>query len=137
MPFEIATTEHVHRFRLYGLVTPKEWADYFAVGEAEERRFDSMLPRITDLSGVTELGLDFQLLSRTAQRRQKLVSNTFKSAIVAATRLQFGFARMWQNLCADSKIVVEIFPTVADALAWIREPGLETPAKRWMGPDAR
>jgi hypothetical protein len=137
MPYEIVTTADVHRFRLFGVFTARDMIDFMAAVEVEEGRFTSNLPRVIEVLDVTGVEVDFQLMLRSAQRRQKIVSNTLKSAIVAVTEVQFGFARMWQSLCADSKTIVEIFPTVADALAWIRAPGFESPAKRWPGPAVR
>jgi hypothetical protein len=77
-------------------------------------------PRLTDLSKVTEFNIDFGSVQKFADLREKApVKNLTRSAIVAPTELQFGFARMYQTILAHPQIEVQVFRAKADALAWL------------------
>jgi len=77
--------------------------------------------RIADLRGVERLALDFAgILSFTEVRRQKRFRNQFKTAIIAASPVHYGFARMFQTLNDHPQIAIAIFADDAEALNWVR-----------------
>lgn len=78
--------------------------------------------RVTDLTGVTRFDVGFVDMSGLAQRRrEQSPANPIRSAIVAATPVQLGFARMFQTLNDHPRITMRIFPDLDGALAWLAE----------------
>ena len=78
--------------------------------------------RLNDLSGITEIDVNFASMQQFADLREKSrLKNPTRSAIVAPSTLQFGFARMYQTIQANPHLAVEIFRTRADALAWLQQ----------------
>ncbi|HEX2854014.1 MAG TPA: hypothetical protein VHO24_12310 [Opitutaceae bacterium] len=76
--------------------------------------------RITDMSRVSGITLDFTAMEAfAAKRRNAPLKNRVKSAIVAPQPLQFGFARMYQTLNENRDIVIELFRDEASALQWL------------------
>ncbi len=110
------------RIVLSGTLTPEDLvrvAD--AMGEAEDAA-DVCPHRVTDLSGVTRFDIGFNDMFELAQRRRRQPpANPVRSAIVASTPVQLGFARMLQTLNDHPQITMRIFPDVDGALAWLAE----------------
>ncbi|HEY2343731.1 MAG TPA: hypothetical protein VGH90_11895 [Chthoniobacteraceae bacterium] len=76
--------------------------------------------RITDVSKVTRMEIEFSDIWALVQRRRtRPPANPIKSAIVAATPVQLGFARMFQTLNDIAGIKIAIFPDQEAAQAWI------------------
>lgn len=122
MPFSISSGDGVMRIVLSGTLTPEELvrvAD--AMGKAE--RAAAVCPhRVTDLTGVTRFDVGFDEMSELARRRrQQPPANPVRSALVAATPVQLGMARMLQTLNDHPRITMRIFPDVDAALAWLAE----------------
>ncbi|HEX6372636.1 MAG TPA: hypothetical protein VF006_27195 [Longimicrobium sp.] len=122
MPFSISTGDGVMRIVFSGTLTPEELgrvAD--AIGDAEDAA-DVCPHRVTDMTALTrfEVGFDdmFQLARR---RRERSPANPIRSAIVASTPVQLGFARMFQTLNDHPQVTLRIFPDVDGALAWLAE----------------
>jgi hypothetical protein len=90
---------------------------------AEIEASEAVTPaRLIDLSGVTHIDVNFASMQQFADLREKSqLKNPTRSAIVAPSALQFGFARMYQTIQANPQLAVEIFRTRADALAWLRK----------------
>jgi hypothetical protein len=122
MPFSISSHDGVLRIVLSGTVIPEELgrlAD--AIGEAEGA-CDVCPHRVTDFTGVARFKLGFDDVSELARRRRGLPpANPIRSAVVAATPVQLGFARMIQTLNDHPRITMRIFPDVDGALAWLAE----------------
>ena len=78
--------------------------------------------RVTDLTGVTRFDVGFTDMSELARwRRERSPANPIRSAIVASTPVQLGFARMFQTLNDHPWITLRIFPDMDGALAWLTE----------------
>lgn len=78
-------------------------------------------PRIVDLSQVTEILVDFLTVDQFAEARAaSKFKNPTRSAIVAPTDLQFGFARMYQLVSRNSDLAVEVFRDRKSAEDWLR-----------------
>ena len=91
--------------------------------------------RIADLRPVERLMIDFSgVLALAETRRQRRFPNQFKTAIIAADLVQYGFARMFQVLNDHSQIVIAIFGDDANALNWLRLPGFQPPTRAWQPP---
>ncbi|HYV99379.1 MAG TPA: hypothetical protein VE967_18115 [Gemmatimonadaceae bacterium] len=88
--------------------------------------------RIVDMSQATEFGITPQHLRQlAAYRRSMNFPNIFKSAIVVSTLVQFGHARMFQILNDHPQIRLAIFPSIAAAEEWLKEPGFALPEREW------
>ena len=129
MPFSISSGDGIMRIVLSGTLVPEElvrMAD--ALREAEAAA--AVCPhRVTDLTDVTRFDVGFVDMSELAQRRREMSpANPIRSAIVASTPVQLGFARMFQTLNDHPRVTVRIFPDLNGALAWLAEapagPGL-------------
>jgi hypothetical protein len=78
--------------------------------------------RLIDLSGVTELDLDFGSMQQFADaRKQSQLKNPTRSGVFAPQPLQFGFARMYQSIQENPQLDVQVFHTRTEALAWLGE----------------
>lgn len=97
--------------------------DLVALAEAiaELERTRSVAPnRLIDLSQVADPQLTYAaMLDFVECRKAQWLPNRVKSAIVVSHSVQLGFARMFQILNDHPQIVVEIFPTMAEAEAWL------------------
>jgi hypothetical protein len=110
------------RFSLFGTVT---LADLLSAGE-EARRIEAEAPvsppRITDMSRVDDLDLDYWRMEEFAARRRIApLKNKVRSAIVAPSQVQYGFARMFQTLNDNPLIEIRIFSEHAAAELWLDE----------------
>lgn len=78
--------------------------------------------RITDLSGVTDLQVDFNSVWQLAEnRKNRQFPNAFKSAIVAPENYLMGYARMFQTLNDHPQITICVFKDRAAAQTWLDE----------------
>ncbi|HKP77344.1 MAG TPA: hypothetical protein VJT67_17575 [Longimicrobiaceae bacterium] len=78
--------------------------------------------RLVDMSGITRFEVGFEEMFDLAERRRAHPpANPIRSAWVASTPVQVGFARMFQTLNDHPLVDVQIFPDVVSALAWLTE----------------
>jgi hypothetical protein len=122
MPFSITEKDGLIWCDLYDVVTVKDMQE-LAVGlwEAEKNRA-VIPPRITDLSAVSGLEINFNSVLRLAEdRKTRTFPNTFKSAIVAPKDHLLGYARMFQTLNDHPQIIIRIFRDLPAAETWLRE----------------
>jgi hypothetical protein len=77
---------------------------------------------LTDISGVDELPVHGDDIRSIFARCARIASpsNPFRHALVGATPLQFGVARMFQMLNPSSRAEVEVFSTREGAHSWLR-----------------
>jgi hypothetical protein len=120
MPFEVDASGPVWRARFFDTL---EVADLIkmAVDVAQlEAGREIIPPRITTLTQVAQFKVGYLEVTELARRRRASdPPNAYKSAIVAATPAQLGFARMYQTLLDHPKIHLEIFSEMHQAEAWI------------------
>lgn len=104
-----------------------------AMDVAEFEESSGLIPhRIADLRPVGRLEIDFiGVLTLAEARRKRQFNNPFKTAIIAPDQARFGFARMYQTLNDHPQIVIAIFGDEAEAVNWLRLPGLEAPENPW------
>jgi hypothetical protein len=82
--------------------------------------------RISDFSGTDGVELSFAAVHQCASiRRQVRLRNPVKSALIAPSPVQFGFARMFQTLNDNPSIEVRLFAAKCDAVAWISEDAMQ------------
>jgi hypothetical protein len=94
-----------------------------AVRTAElEEASPEPLDRIADLSPVETFNVNFLAVSDLAKkRRDKRYGRLIKSALVADRPVAVGFARMYQTILNNPDIDVRIFPSLAEARAWLAD----------------
>jgi hypothetical protein len=92
------------------------------LSEAESRA-ETTPDRIVDLSPVTTIELGFTEVAALARARKAVrPRNPFRSAIVAVSALQQGYARMFQTLNDHPLITVRVFDSIEAAEAWLDAP---------------
>jgi hypothetical protein len=119
-PIRLAMRDGVLRITMEGLITR---SDLMALASAVlelEGRCAVTPDRITDLSAITQMEVTFgDILALVEMRKSAPPRNPIKSAIVAATPVHLGFARMFQTLNDSAEVRVAIFPDEAAAEAWM------------------
>lgn len=122
LPYSITEEEGVFLVLFSGVVTPRELVDFAGAAWAIEQARTVVFPRITDLSGVTSMELDFKAVWQLAEnRKRRTFPNAFKSAIIAPKDHLLGFARMFQTLNDHPQITIRIFRDLPSARGWIIE----------------
>ena len=117
------------RIVLSGTLTPEDLVRVADAVSVAERAVEVCPHRVSDLTGVTRFEVGFTDMSELARRRrQQPPVNPIRSALVAASPVQLGMARMLQTLNDHPQITMRIFPDMDGALAWLAEappaPGL-------------
>jgi len=122
MPFSIKEEADFITAYLTGVVTAGDVLGLAAAAWEIEKSRKLIPHRITDLSGVENMDVDFTVILRAAEnRRSKVFPNSFKSAFIAPRDQQLGFVRMFQTLNDHPQIDIRIFRDMASAEAWIYE----------------
>ena len=119
MPFEIRDEGNYHSARLFGVL---DGADLNAMTTEVERLEDAgvLIDRITDLTSLERIDVGFEEVFAVAQRRaERKVTAPIKSALVANRPVQFGFARMFQMLNDNPRILIRIFGSLQEAEQWL------------------
>ena len=119
MPFEIRDEGNYHSARLFGVL---DGADLNAMTTEVERLEDAgvLIDRITDLTSLDRVDVGFEEVFAVAQRRaERKVTAPIRSALVANRRVQFGFARMFQMLNDNPRILIRIFDNLKEAEQWL------------------
>jgi hypothetical protein len=125
MPFEISSETKLQRVKLTGRVGLGDFEELATAVEQWEQQSPVMPDRIVDLTGVTELNLDYASMLKLATRRRKLqFPNPFKSAIIARELHHVGFARMFQILQDHPQVNIQIFPDEPLARQWLGGEGV-------------
>lgn len=91
-----------------------------------EKQCDPAPHRIADLRAATgQLEISgSEVWAAAKRRREEVVKNPIRSAIVGSGALQLGLARMYQTLDNNPRVRVEVFEDMEKAMDWIK--GLNT-----------
>ncbi len=120
MPYKITVENKVLRITLTGRVTSLDFDGIVTEAKNYEQNVDVVPHRITDMTGIVELGVNYPEISALAEKRRELhFPNPFKSAIIAVSKQHVGYARMFQTLNDNPQIAIRIFPDEASASEWI------------------
>lgn len=123
MPITFEFKDPIFWIRLSGSISNNDLMEVVTAFDQMENQHAVTPHRITDLSEITEVKIDFDdMLSLASQRRAKHFQNFYKSAIVASDETQTGFARMFQTLNNNPQVTLRIFNDIQSALAWISSP---------------
>lgn len=121
MAFEIRLQSERLIITFQGVVNGEELMRCAAEMAEWEGRLPRAPDRLTDLSDVEQMNLDFTMMERFRDLRHRtLIKNPIRSAIIAPGDLQFGFARMFQLLSSNPKITVEVFRGAEAAEWWLQ-----------------
>lgn len=86
-----------------------------------ESRVSPAPDRLVDLGPSTTLEIGFGDMANLVQQRQAMaVPNPIRTALVAHSAAQQGYARMFQTLNDHPQITIKVFPDVPAAEAWLR-----------------
>jgi hypothetical protein len=122
MPYELTLSGGLLRFTLSGIVTLEDLLNAAREAQVIEATEPVTPHRLTLLTGVGDFNLSFAKMDEFATiRRTAVLQNKVRSAIVAASQVQLGFARMFQTLNDNPQIEIQIFPDEPAALAWLEE----------------
>lgn len=123
MPFELTEHPGYFRIRCYGAVTPEDLVEAARQVVDIERAHPEGIDRLTDFREVEEFRVQYLFVSDFAKkRRESRMARAVKSAIVADRPVATGFANMYRTILNHPEVEVRVFPTEAEALAWLREP---------------
>ena len=119
MPFEIRDEGNYFSARLSGVL---DRADLNALMKEVERLEDAgmLIDRLTDLTPLERIDVGFEeVYALAAQRAERKVATPIRSALVANRPVQFGFARMFQMLNDNPRILIRIFDNLTEAQQWL------------------
>jgi hypothetical protein len=123
MKCDITLEDGVLLIRLSGAIQNDDLLELLRLVQEAESRTPATPPRLTDLSGLTELRLTFAGMNDVVRLRKGVTfPNSFKSAIVAPELAQFGFARMFQTLNDHRQIEIKVFRDLPSARDWLAYP---------------
>jgi len=123
MPYKIALEDGVLRIALTDHLTASEFHALADEAPRYERGVPRVPHRITDMRGITRLGIHYPEVQDFAWKRRALsFPNSFKSAIIATDSAHLGYARMFQMLNDNPQIAIRIFPDEPSANDWINCP---------------
>ena len=120
MPYRIYHAGDVLRIDLAGIVTNAEFAEMVGKVNQLESSGPVVPHRIADFSQSSELIISYPAIMAAAQLRKALkFPNNFRSAIVATLPGHVSVARTFATLNDHPQISIRVFPTLAEAQAWI------------------
>jgi hypothetical protein len=120
MSYQLTAETALFRLVFIDNITSRDLVALTQAIAALERTRSVAPNRLTDLSQVAEPHMTYaDMLDFVECRKAQRLPNRVKSAIVAPRPVQFGFARMFQILNDHPQIVIQIFPTVTEAEAWL------------------
>lgn len=123
MSYRLTVEPDFVRLHLYDEFTRADIAGLLAELEALELTLDPTPNRLTDATDVSMRQVtsdDFFALAE--RRRQAVLKNRVKSALIAIRPVNVGFSRMFQTLNDHPQIEIRIFETEDVAAAWLRIP---------------
>lgn len=120
MPVTYELKDGIFRLHFAGILDRDEFAALFEAFEKEEGNMEVIPHRLSDLSELSAMNINFEDILNLARTRRAIhFPNNFKSAIVAANEVQLGFARMFQTLNTNPQIEIQIFNDAESALKWL------------------
>lgn len=128
MPFDIEHRGGYLHLRLYGTVTAEDLVKL----AGELRSLDDSMPvppnRVADLTEADLGGVRFpDVLTLAKERRERTFDRPMRTALVARSQIQVGFARMFQTLDDNPAVELKIVGSEEEALAWLAEGGVAAP----------
>jgi len=133
MPFSVTQQGSLLRIVFSGTLTNRD-LERGAERVAEIEDSCAVIPhRTADLRPVERLEIDFDgVLALANARRRRPFQNPFKSAIIAPSTPQYGFARMYQTLNDHPQMCIAIFENDERAMEWLNLASVTPPEKPWQ-----
>ena len=120
MAIEVRMVEEYLHIRLHGTLTSEDLLDLSDRIHAVEEAQSVPPSRITDMTDLVRLEIAFPEIHALAERRRaRELRAPIRSAIVTASKVQYGIARMFQTLNDHPLITIEIFHDRNAALDWL------------------
>ena len=90
---------------------------------------DELRYAIFDFAAVARIDISADAIYEIAEadKRHSALRPRFLAALVAPNPAEYGLARMWQGYAAEANIESAVFTSRAEALAWLKEHGIEVP----------
>jgi hypothetical protein len=109
------------RVRFNGAITGADLNDVAGFIRDVESRTSPAPDRVVDIGVNTTLAIRFGEVAGLAdQRRAIVLANPIRTAVVAHSAAQQGYARMFQTLNDHPLITIQVFRDLAAAEAWLR-----------------
>jgi len=123
MPIRLERLPDCLRITMTGILTDADLVDIARQIASLEDHARVTPNRLVDLTGVETMAIGYQEVQALADaRRKREYANEFKSALVVATDVQKGYARMFQTLNDHPMVRLRIFTDLAAAEEWIKLP---------------
>lgn len=120
MAYEIVTTDGIAHFRLHGQVAIADIRAIMKELDVLEAALKATPNRLVDISDVDNVVMDFQAMHEFAETRAKVrLHNETKTAIVAASVMQYGCARMFEMVSQQRQTTVAVFRDLPTARSWL------------------
>ena len=109
------------RVTFSGAIVPADFNDVAAFIRDVESRASPAPSRLIDIGPQSTLSIGFGDVANIAHMRLAVrLANPIRTAIVAHSPAQQGYARMFQTLNDHPQITIKVFPDVPAAEAWLR-----------------
>lgn len=123
MPHTVVFDPPLLRVRLLGSLTAEAMSEMAAAVRAYETQMATTPDRVFDLTAITGGSLSFPDILRITDNRKKLTfPNSFRTALVAASPIALGYARMFQTLNDHPQITTRTFASIDAAETWLGGP---------------
>lgn len=120
MAYKFETVSGLIRVTFQGQLTAAELTEMVAELDHIEAGSPVSPDRLIDLSGVEGTAVGVPTMNHIAELRAKApLRNNIRSALVARTDLQYGFARMFQLMSENPRIEIAVFRDVPSARGWL------------------
>lgn len=120
MPFEVVPGPDLLKLRLFGTLTRQDLQGIAAAVVEVESGLPHIPNRLTDMTQVEMMEVGFpEVLALAQKRRERIFPNHFRSALLVASGVQLGYARMFQTLNDHPSIIIEVFTSREAALTWL------------------
>lgn len=124
MAFDFQISEGLIWVNCHGKLTAEDLEQITKLAGELDFQLEPSLDRVIDFTELNEQ-LDekinyARIEMHASKRRVSVLKNKVKSAVVAPTLLQYGFARMFQTLNTNPMIEIAIFRDRPSAIGWIK-----------------
>ena len=120
MGYELTTNDGYAHIRFTGQLTLEDLSAVAGLLDELGSTAEVLLPRLMDISGVENISLNFAALQSFTEKRNTVRPMAkVKLGIVANTPVQYGCARMFQQLSKQPRVKVDVFRELDDARQWI------------------
>ena len=122
MSVELVDRGSFLHIRFFGTMESKDFREIFQAFEKYEQDTSQVPNRITTFGEIDDFVIQFSgMLPMAQDRSQRLFNPPLKSAVVASRPIEKAAASMVQSMNMNETIQIRVFPSFAEAEAWVRE----------------